>query len=970
MTVKFKAIEKKWQNKWEKAKIFEVNEKSKKPKYYVLEMFPYPSGSGLHMGHAWNYVIGDILTRLKIMQGFNVLHPMGYDSLGLPAENAAIESKTSPQKYTQDSTKNYIKQQKALGLSYDWSRVLSSADSEYYKWDQWIFLQMLKKGLAYQKKSSVNWCPKCNTVLANEQVHDGKCWRHEGTKVEMKNLKQWFLKITNYANELYEEIDKLKDWPEKTKMMQKYWIGKSYGTEIDFKINGKKWPIFTTRPDTLCGVTFMVVSAQHEKILELTTREQEKEVKGFLKKLKSVSEKELAGMEKQGVFTGSYAINPINNEKIPIYAGNFVLADYGSGMVMAVPAHDQRDFEFAKKYDIKIKQVIVPELGKIKQNKEIERMFNVVKEVYNKLESEKIKVWFNGTFGVMGHCNNIFTKPNDVDCGVLTKNFKKAQNIIKNLDYNKREEKNNGKFKVVTFEKKGIILQIGTFDKDLGNKIVKVNNVKYRVPGAGWLSECYKITSKKEKRRNMNDFERAIFLESISGGFSQAYTGKGKLCFSGDFSGMDSEKAKQEITKFLIKNKFGKKKVQFKLRDWGISRQRYWGTPIPIIHCEECGAVPVLEKDLPVKLPRQIKFGKGNPLETNEKWLKVKCPKCGGKGRREAETMDTFANSSWYFLRYCDAKNNKQIFDKKKVDYWCPVDSYIGGTEHICMHLIYFRFYTKFLADLGLLKFREPVKRLFHQGMLHAEDGEKMSKSKNNVVLPETVSDKYGIDTARFFLCSLASPDKDIDWSKEGIIGSLRFINKVFDYFEKVKLGKSNVEVEEKLNLTIKNVTEYFENFKYRKATIELRELFDLIYKENENSKSVLEKFLQLLNVICPHITEELWSNLGNKDFISTSKWPKAEKSKIKAKDKKIDLNEKYANYVGEIIKKLESRGKEIKKVYLYVVPFEIDKINEKKIRKRLNKNIKIYSVKDSKKFDPENKSKKARPGMPGVYLE
>ncbi len=815
MEVNFKVVEEKWQKKWEQSKVFGVNENSKKPKYYVLEMFPYPSGSGLHMGHAWNYVIGDILARLKRMQGFNVLYPMGYDALGLPAENAAIQEKILPQKYTADSIKNYIKQQKSLGLSYDWTRLINSSDPEYYKWDQWIFLQMLKKGLAYQKQSSVNWCSKCNTVLANEQVHEGKCWRHEKTGVETRNLKQWFLKITDYADELYEELDKLKDWPERTKIMQKHWIGKSYGTEIDFEINGEKWPIFTTRPDTIYGVTFMVISAQHEKLLELTTKNQEKDVKFFLKKIKSVSEKEMETMEKEGAFTGSYAISPITKEKVPIYAGNFVVASYGSGMVMAVPAHDQRDFEFAKKYGIKIKQVIEGQLTDV-----------------------------------------------------------------------------------------------------------------------------------------------------------QACTGEGKLIDSNGFTGLENEKAKQEIANFLIKNKLGRKKIQFKLRDWGIGRQRYWGTPIPIIHCEKCGAVPVNEKDLPVKLPEQVKFGKGNPLETNEKWLNVKCPKCGGKGRREADTMDTFVNSSWYFLRYCDPKNNKKIFDKKKVDYWCPVDSYIGGADHACMHLIYFRFYTKFLADLGLLKFREPVKRLFHQGMLHAEGGEKMSKSKGNVVLPETVSDEYGIDTARFFLCGLASPDKDINWSKDGIVGSLRFINKMFEYFDKVKIGKSNENIEEKLNLTIKNITNHFEYFQYRKATIELRELFDLIYSEDENSKDVLEKFLQLLNPICPHITEELWSKIGHKEFISNSSWPKVDESKLKVEKQKIDLNVKYANYVKDIVQKVEEKGNKIKKIYLYVVPIEIDNVDVKKISKELGRDVKVYSVRDAKKYDPENKSKKAKFGLPGVYLE
>jgi leucyl-tRNA synthetase len=812
--INFKAIEKKWQKKWEEAKIFEVNENSKRPKYYVLEMFPYPSGSGLHMGHAWNYSIGDILARFKIMQGFNVLHPMGYDSLGLPAENAAIQVGEHPGDYTKKSISNYIKQQKGLGLSYDWSRMISSADYSYYKWDQWIFLKMLEKGLAYQKESSVNWCPKCNSVLANEQVHDGKCWRHEDTKVEVKHLKQWFLKITDYANELYEGIDKL-NWPEKTKAMQKHWIGKSHGTEIDFEIGGIKWPVFTTRPDTIFGVTFMVVSAQHSKLFDLVTPEQKKEVEKFLKKLKSVSEKDLADMEKEGVFTGSYAINPVNGEKVSVYVGNFVVADYGSGMVMAVPAHDQRDFEFAKKYGIKIKQVI--EGGKI------------------------------------------------------------------------------------------------------------------------------------EKR---------------------AYTESGKLINSQGFNGLDNQKAKQEITNFLEKKNVGRKIVQFRLRDWGISRQRYWGTPIPVVHCSKCGVVPVPEKDLPIELPKEVKFGKGNPLETNKKWLNVKCPKCGGKSRREAETMDTFVNSSWYFLRYCDSKNNKEIFDKKKVDYWCPVDSYIGGAEHACMHLIYSRFYVKFLRDLGLLKFDEPALRLFHQGMLAGEGGIKMSKSKGNVVLPETVSEKYGIDTARFFLCGLASPNKDINWNEKGIIGSLRFVKNIFEYFENLKFGKDSPELDKKLNLTIKNVSEYFENFDYRKASIEIRELFEVISEQKEISKDSLGNFLKLLNPICPHITEELWFKLGNKDFISISAWPKFDASKLKDNKQKINLNDKYSAYVSKLIQRIEDKGIVVKKVYLYVVPFEIDKVSETLIGKKVNKTLKIYSVKDPKKYDPENKSKKSIPGVPGVYLE
>jgi len=1013
--INFKKIEEKWQKKWAEKKIFEVTENSKKKKFYVLEMFPYPSGDGLHMGHALNYVIGDVLARFKIMNGFNVLHPMGYDALGLPAENAAIKNKTHPEEYTNKAIKNYISQQKGLGISYDWTRMVNTASPDYYKWDQWIFLKMFEKNLAYQKISAVNWCPKCESVLANEQVHDGKCWRHEDTEVEIKHLKQWFFKITNYADELYEEIDNL-NWPDRTKAMQKNWIGKSHGTEIDFEIvspkdkisnvvivhgcpnldepknpkermydkhwlpwikeklikkgikcetplmpepwnptyeswkkefeklkidtksilighsagttflvrwlgetkkkikklilvaswkepwldtkenkefckfkidedikelveeiiiftsdyseekkraiffdrslssklielkgrghfienhmktkefpelldeilSNKKWPIFTTRPDTIFGVTFMVVSAQHEKLFDLVTKEQKKKVEEFLKKIKSVSQKsikDLDKLDKEGVFTGSYAINPATNEKVPIYAGNFVVADYGSGMVMAVPAHDPRDFEFAKKYGIEIKGVILPE---------------------------------------------------DNPSGL--------PNLFNTLEI--------------------------------------------------------------------------------------AYTGKGKLINSKEFNNLENEKAKQEITKWLEKKNKARKVVNFRLRDWLISRQRYWGTPIPIVHCEKCGVVPVPEKELPIILPKEVKFGKGNPLLTNEKWINTKCPKCGAKARRETDTMDTFVNSSWYYLRYCDSKNNNKIFDSKKTNYWCPIDQYIGGSEHACMHLIYVRFYTKFLADLGLINFREPAKKLFHQGMLAGEGGLKMSKSKGNVVNPEAVSEKYGIDTARYFLLSLASPDKPRDWSETGIQGSLRFIRKIMNYFGEVKFGKSSDEIISLSNKTIKEVSEEYENFDYRTATIKLKSLFDKISEEKEQSKEILENFLKLLNPICPHITEELWEKIGGKNFISNSDWPKIDETKINTKNKESKNN--FVEEIKRVIEKVEEK-KKVEKVYLYVLPFEISKINKEKISKEIKKPLEVFAVNDSKKYDPDGKSKNAKPNKPGIYVE
>jgi len=1038
--INFAKIEKKWQDRWEKEKVFEVAEDKKKQKFYVLEMFPYPSGSGLHMGHAWNYSIGDIFSRFKRMQGFNVLHPMGYDALGLPAENAAIKAGEHPEDYTNKSIKNYIKQQKNLGLSYDWTRMVNTADPDYYHWDQWIFLKMLEKGLVYEKEAAVNWCSKCNTILANEQVHEGRCWRHEDTEAEIKQMKQWFLKITDYADRLLEGHKSLK-WPEKTIAMQKNWIGKSFGTEIDFEINNpdeikkeeyvffhaykdnsksvfwpwlkkeieakggkvvfapdfpnsdepniekwtefamknykfnentviithslggvlalkllpklktkikklilvatpsmnklkdgvkrpaidnccdwkfdyeavkekveevivlvdetdhlvriesgkeiadklggkliiktgekphynstienavldsifEKWPVFTTRPDTIFGVTFMVVSAQHKRLNELVTEKQKKEVESFLKKLKSVSEKEMADMEKEGVFTGSYAINPANGEKVPVYVGNFVVADYGAGMVMAVPAHDQRDFEFMEK-----------------MNKQ-----------YAKTKGAKI-------------------------------------------------------------EKRYVILP--------GEKDFKFN---YAKDDASY-KDGVKESPEEYVKRIMNHINN----------FSAAWTGPGKIVNSHkEFDGLDNEEAKKKITDWLISKKVAQRKVNYKLRDWSVARQRYWGTPIPLIHCEKCGVVAVPEKDLPVKLPREVKFGEGNPLLTNKKWLNVKCPKCNGKATREANTLDTFVNSSWYFLRYCDAHNKKEIFAKDKVKYWMPVGLYIGGAEHACMHLIYSRFYTMFLHDLGLIDFDEFAPRLFHQGMLRAAGGEKMSKSKGNVVLPEVVSEKYGIDTARFFLCSLAAPDKDIDWDDNGIQGSLRFVRKIYSIPESVKFGKDSEEVLDKLNKTIKNVGEQIEALDYRKSTIELRELFDLISKQKEVSKETFEKALKILSPFCPHLTEELWEKLGNKNFISLAEWPKYVEKK---ETKKVDVIGKIIGDLKSLMERI-SQKQEIKKIYLYVMPFELKNIDKKKIEKETGKIVEIFAVNDSAKYDPKEMSKRALPGKPGVYFE
>ncbi len=813
----FKKIDSKWQKRWASKKIFEVKENPNKKKYYVLEMFPYPSGSGLHMGHAFNYTIGDVYARCMRMRGFNVLYPMGYDSFGLPAENAAIKSKSHPKKFTETAIKNFIKQQKALGLSYDWSRVIKTHSPEYYKWNQYFFLKLLERNLIYRKKANVNWCSKCNTVLANEQVHNGKCWRHDNIEVEIKQLEQWFIKTTSYADELLKDIIKL-DWPERIKTMQENWIGRSEGSEIVFSINDEKWPIFTTRPDTLMGVTFMVISTQHPNLMELVTEKQKKETEKFLRKLNSTKQEELDKLEKEGVFTGSYAVHPITKEKIPIYAGNFVLAEYGSGMVMAVPAHDQRDFEFAKKYNLPVKLVIKPEDKKISELKE-------------------------------------------------------------------------------------------------------------------------------------------------------AYEGPGVLINSGAFDGLFSAEAKIHITKALEINDLGKTKTQYKLRDWLISRQRYWGTPIPIVYCEECGIVPVPEKELPVVLPEKVKFGKGNPLETNKKFIEAKCPKCRKKARRETDTMDTFFDSSWYYLRYCDSKNKKEPFSKEMASYWMPVDYYIGGAEHACMHLIYARFFTKFLRDSGFISSDEPFPRLFNQGMVH-KNGFVMSKSRGNVVLPEEISKKYGIDTARLFLVSIASPDKDIEWSDAGVEGSWRFIKKIIEYTKKIEFSRTSDKIAHKLNKTIKQVIENIEGFRYNSAVIHLRSLFDNL--GNEVSKKDFEAFVKMLSPFCPHIAEELWEKIGNKGFVSLEKWPEADESKINEKfDKAEKAIEKLTSDILNILKIVrEKQGREGKKVYIYVLPQEADLYESKEISRTIDREIYIFKVNDKNKYDPENKAGKAKPNKPAIYIE
>lgn len=823
----FRDIELKWQKKWEKDKVFEAEENRKKEKCYIVEFFPYPSSYGLHMGHAINYSIGDVFARYKRLKGFSVLYPMGYDAFGLPAENAAIKEGVHPRKYTEKSIQNFLYQQKRLGLSYDWNRLIKTCDVKYYKWNQWLFLKFFEKGLAYRTKAPANWCDSCGTVLANEQVEDGECWRCR-SKVEIKQLEQWFLRITKYADELLSDLKKLDGWPHRIKLMQENWIGRSQGTEIDFKLKGsnEKLKVFTTRPDTLWGVTFMVLAPENPLVTELVKGTMyEKKTKDFIDKvvLEEKFERTAEDKEKEGLFIGKYAINPVNRDDVPIYIANFVLLEYGTGAVMAVPAHDQRDFEFAKKYKLPIKIVIKPE--------------------NHDLDPEKMMKAY-------------------IEPGIIVNSDKK-------------------------------------------------------------------------------------------------------------FNGKKNLEASTEISKYLEEKKLGRKMVQYKLRDWLISRQRYWGTPIPIIYCEKCGAVPA---EIPVLLPEDVKFsGKGNPLARNEKFVNARCSKCSGKARRETDTMDSFIDSSWYFLRYCDNKNDKKIFDSKKVDYWVPLDYYIGGAEHAVMHLLYCRFFTKALRDLGLLKIDEPVINLFNQGMIN-KGGEKMSKSRGNIVDPMSIVDNYGADTLRTYLLFLSAPDKDKEWDDEAIDGVYRFLRKIYSFKERVKV-KSSIKdklLESKLNRTIKEVALDIEEFKFNLAISRLMQLTNFIYNNKENvSLKVFEtsfgKILIMLSCFAPHLAEELWKGEG---YVCLAEWPDVDESKIdESLEKEEEQTEKIIEDINHVVKLIK---KDVKKCFVYTLPKEekIYKDNIETISMKTNLEIKIFSVNDKNKYDPEKKAAKAKAGKPAIYLE
>lgn len=753
-------IEPRWQRVWEEQDAFRTDEESDKPKFYCLEMFPYPSGR-LHMGHMRVYSIGDVIARFKRMNGYRVLHPMGWDAFGLPAENAAIKYGAQPAKWTYENIAYMKRQQKSLGVSYDWSREVTTCSPDYYKFTQWMFLLFYERGLAYRKKAPVNWCPECNTVLANEQVENGRCWRCDA-EVTKKELEQWFLRITDYAERLLADLDKLEGWPERVKVMQKNWIGKSEGANIAFAVPelGETITVFTTRPDTLFGVTYLVLAPEHPLVERLIAgKETETAVRAFVERMKKTRdfERTAADAEKEGLFTGSYAVHPLTGERVPIWLANYVLMDYGTGAVMGVPAHDQRDFQFAKKYNLPIRVVIQPADGQ-------------------RLDADRL---------------------------------------------------------------------------------------------------------------------------------TEAYVDDGVLVNSGAFDGMPNRQAIRAITEHLKEKGLGGPAVSYRLRDWLISRQRYWGAPIPIVYCDDCGIVPVPKEQLPVLLPDDVIIdGKRNPLTTSESFVNTTCPRCGKPAKRETDTMDTFICSSWYFFRYCDPRNDRVPFDPEKVNRWMPVDEYIGGIEHAILHLLYARFFTKVLYDAGLVNVDEPFARLLTQGMV-LKDGAKMSKSKGNVVSPDEIIEKYGADTGRLFILFAAPPERDLEWSDSGVEGCFRFLSRVWrlvdqhlDLFADRRPAQpadpAAKALYRQVHQTIKKVTEDIDKrYQFNTAISAIMELVNAIsaYPEGADRGTLaeaIEKTIVLLAPFAPHIAEELWHRIGHADSVHAQPWPTWDEAALVADEVEI----------------------------------------------------------------------------------
>jgi leucyl-tRNA synthetase len=881
-------IEKKWQKKWEEIGIYKNYSREKK--FYVLDMFPYPSGVGLHVGHPKGYIATDVVARFKMLSGYSVLHPMGWDAFGLPAENYAIKNKSNPNVFTAKSVATYKKQLEMFGFTYDWDREINTTDPQYYKWTQWIFTKLFEKGLAYESNEPINWCPSCKTGLSNEDLENGKCERC-GSEVEQRPMRQWVLKMTAYADRLLYDLDsKELDWEDMIVEQQKNWIGRSVGVQFEMKISGseEKIEVYTTRIDTAYGITYAVVAPEHPIIEKLKSKiSNYKDIEEYVSKANKKTNLERTELQKEktGVkLEGIEVINPFTNEAVPLFVADYVLGNYGTGAVMAVPAHDERDYEFAKKYNLPIIASISPDLGFEKKPENIEKILKIISEINCSLKKENIKLWFNGTLGVIGYYQKIFNIPQDIDFGVLEKDFDTAREIIEKLGYIRIEDKENKQFKVSRYIKDDIILEIGTFDHDLGENIGRIDNMGYPIPESGWLAECYRITAKKERRFGKNDNDRALYLELISGTEKVAFVDDGVLINSNQYSGLLSPDAREKMADWLEKEGIGKRKVNYKMRDWVYSRQRYWGEPIPIIHCEKCGAVAVPEDQLPVILPEVENYeptGTGeSPLAAITDWVNTTCPKCGGNGKRETNTMPQWGGSSWYYLRYIDPKNNDALVGKEHEKEWMPVDLYVGGAEHATRHLLYARFWHKFLFDIGVVSTSEPFKKLVHVGLIMAEDGRKMSKRWNNVINPDDVISEFGADSMRLYEMFMGPFTQSVSWNTNGVSGVRKFLEKVWRLQDKIQSSVNSQQSTENkiqilLNKTIKKVTEDIENFRFNTAISQMMILVNAMEKEEKISTADYKLSITILSPFAPHITEEIWHNLKNEESIFLQSWPK-----------------------------------------------------------------------------------------------
>lgn len=883
-----KKIESKWQKIWEKSDLYEAQDFLKKPKKYILVEFPYPSGAGLHVGHVRSYTALDVYSRKLRMEDFNVLYPIGWDAFGLPTENYAIKHKIHPRVATEKNIAVFKKQLKSLGISYDWSREINTTDPDYYKWTQWIFLKLLEKGLAYKKKMAINWCPKCKIGLANEEVINDKCERC-GAKVEKREKEQWMLAITKYADRLLEDLDGV-NYLEKIKTQQKNWIGKSEGVEfaMDVKDSQEKIEVYTTRIDTVFGMTYVVVAPEHPLIEKMKNKiENYSEVEKYIIQAQNKTDLERTELQKEktGVeLKGIKAINPFTNEEIPVFAGDYVLGFYGTGAVMAVPAHDERDFEFAKKYNLPIKNVIGPcfldttESERIREGETVEEREAIMALVKHNKKNEFITLkWkqVNWQTLITGGVEKGQTPEEAARMEILEETGYKNLKLIKEMPVIHSKFYHSPK-KINRFA------HFHTFYFELENEerdeISKEEQNRHELV---WVSENKMADSISHEA---NKYVWKMFKE---GGV--AYIDDGVLSNSGDYSGLDSEQARDEMAKWLEEKGIGRKKVNYKLRDWVFSRQHYWGEPIPVILCPKCGIVPVSEKDLPVKLPEVKNY---EPTETGESplanikdWVNVKCPKCGGSAKRETDTMPNWAGSSWYFLRYIDPKNNKELADKEKLKYWMPVDFYNGGMEHTTLHLLYSRFWNKFLFDIGISPVSEPYARRHSHGMVLAEDGRKMSKSFGNVVNPDDYVKEFGADTLRMYELFMGPFEEAIPWSTNSVIGQRRFLDKVWRLFERINTKEKQINTNHELailvNRTIKKVTEDIENLRFNTAISAMMVLANEMEKQEKIPVTCYLLLVTLLSPFAPHICEELWEKLGHKESIFKEAWPKYDEKLI-----------------------------------------------------------------------------------------